>query len=508
MWQSGNRQHYGPLKNNVDTPASESSAAAEDSSRRRRDLNAIFWEGAAYHVMVGAGESYLGAFCLAIGAGELAAGLVATVPLVVGATAQLTTPWALAHGVSHRQWAIGSVVVQALSLVWLAWGAWRGQLSTPALFAGVACYFGAGLAVAPAWNTWCGRLVPVRYRARFFARRTRVGQACLLAAFLLAGTTLQLTARSPWVLTAFAILFLSAALARMTSAMLLASHQELPPGCVCDDPVTLRDFWNRATHGGSGRLLVYLLLVQGVVQISGPFFTPYMLKQLRLPYLEFALLTACAYLAKVAALPSWGRVAQRWGAERLLLIGGVAVTPVAALWLVSRSLPYLMCVQVLSGVAWAAYELAIFLLFFESVSQRQRTGLMTAYNFFHAWATLLGSLTGAALLTTLGRSPQSYKVLFATSSLGRALTLFLLLNLVPGVALLEVLRRRASPAKAGRALLGAPHAWRVVTDAAPREVETPPAVPPKPQVAAMAVTQLVLRPGSTALGSDQNRTAA
>ena len=55
----------------------------EKTGRRstlRSDLLASVNDGAAYGGMVGVGETYLPAFVLAVGLGEVAAGLVTTVP--------------------------------------------------------------------------------------------------------------------------------------------------------------------------------------------------------------------------------------------------------------------------------------------------------------------------------------------------------------------------------------------------------------------------------------------
>src|SRR6187431_394534 len=61
----------------------------------RGDMRASIGDAAAYSVMVGIGETYFAAFALAIGAGETFAGLIATLPMLAGASLQLATPWAL-----------------------------------------------------------------------------------------------------------------------------------------------------------------------------------------------------------------------------------------------------------------------------------------------------------------------------------------------------------------------------------------------------------------------------
>jgi MFS family permease len=87
---------------------------------------------------------------------------------------------------------------------------------------------------------------------------------------------------------------------------------------------------------------------------------------------------------------------------------------------------YISSIQLLSGIVWAAYELAMLLMFFEAIPQRDRAGVLTLYNFGNATALVIGSLIGAGILQTLGESHHSYLVLFALSSLARLFTVPLL----------------------------------------------------------------------------------
>ena len=49
----------------------------------------------AFSVMVGCGETYFAAFALALGFGPVASGMVATLPVLVGAVIQLAAPLAV-----------------------------------------------------------------------------------------------------------------------------------------------------------------------------------------------------------------------------------------------------------------------------------------------------------------------------------------------------------------------------------------------------------------------------
>src|SRR5262245_671391 len=163
-------------------------------SRRRslrKNLRASVADGASFSVMVGIGETYFPAFVLALGLGEIASGLVASVPLLVGAILQLISPYAIAWLGSNRRWVIMCVALQAAAFLPLVAAALAGRMPVVGVFAAVSLYWAAGLGAGPAWNTWMETVVPFRVRAPFFATRTRMGQAGVLAGFLLGGAALQ-----------------------------------------------------------------------------------------------------------------------------------------------------------------------------------------------------------------------------------------------------------------------------------------------------------------------------
>jgi MFS family permease len=172
------------------------------------------------------------------------------------------------------------------------------------------------------------------------------------------------------------------------------------------------------------------------VNVAAPFFTPYMLSELALPYTSYVALVATSFVAKIVALPLLGRIARRHGARRLLVVGGAGIVPLAALWVVATGVAPLLAVQVLAGTAWAAYELATVLLVFEAIPAHERTTLLTLFNLANAIAMVLGALVGGVLLDAFGRGQAAYFALFLISTAGRGLTLILLRG-VPDVPLPE-----------------------------------------------------------------------
>lgn len=88
--------------------------------RLRKDLKAIVGGDVTFSVMVGAGEAYIPAFVLAAGHREVMAGLVATLPMLVGAMCQLVTPAGVLRMRSNKRWVVACAILQATSCRWRA----------------------------------------------------------------------------------------------------------------------------------------------------------------------------------------------------------------------------------------------------------------------------------------------------------------------------------------------------------------------------------------------------
>jgi len=420
----------------------------------KSNLRASVADGATFGVMVGAGESYFAAFALAVGLGEVSAGLVSSVPLLAGGILQLISLRAVKWIGSEKRWIVLCSAMQGLAFIPLVIAAVTGSVSLGGLLVIASVYWAGGLAGGPAWNTWIEVIVPRKIRPRYFARRTRISQFMTLIGLVGGGALLQWAEASGQTLAGFACLFAIAGLFRMWSVYWLARHQT--PGIIGPNVIgtgvigtsaigtnangtsARRSRTDRAPksdaarNAGNGmavsgvRLLAYLVVVQGMVQVSGPYFASYMLEQLQYSYASFVTLLAVGFLAKVAALTAWVTVAHRGGAKMLLWIGGVGIVPLASLWIVSQNFYWLMAVQILSGTMWAAYELGFFLLFFEALPIERRTRMLTYYNLANTSAWCAGALIGAWLLKSNGVGETGYYVLFGVSSLGRLAALSLL----------------------------------------------------------------------------------
>jgi len=394
------------------------------------DLRAIWVDGLAWAVMVGMGEHSIPAFAVALGLPGAWAGLVATVPMVVGALLQLVSPTMIRRLGSHRRWVVWNAGLQALAFVPLAIAAFVGGLPGWALYVIAAIYWGAGIATNPAWSTWVGTLVPGAVRTRYFARRTVWLHVFQIAALLAAGWILFVGESIGQPMAAFGVVFAFAFLARALSTALLAQHSEPDPMPGGMRRVGFRDLAARLRHGSDGRLLAYMLSVQFAANVAAPFYMPYMLRELEFSYAQAMGLVAALFLSKAISLPLHGRIVGRHGVRALLWIGGIGLGPSVGLWLLTDDFALLLMAQLFAGFVWSAYELSTFLLFFDAIRPEERTSILTKYHVANALSMAGGSIVGGLVLAGVGGAAAAFTTVLALSAVLRLATLFLLRRFV------------------------------------------------------------------------------
>lgn len=436
--------------------------------RTKRNLNRSLGDAACFGGMVGFGETYFAAFALAVGIGEASAGIIASVPVMIGGVAQLIMLRVVNRFAGMKRWIVVGSCIQAASFVPLVYAAYVGEMSFAAIVLVASLYLAAGLSVGPVWNAWVEEVVPVDGRVRFFSRRTRMQQISTFVALLCAAGILAFATQLNRALEAFAILFAIAGLSRTISASLVhrtepaVEHSSVGPvrstpsapensaaKPAAENPST-------ALPGIARRFLLYMVCMQIFIQLSGPFFVPYMLKELEFSYATYVCVIALAFIAKVASTGFWARVAEKHGSTRVLWLGGLGLVPLAALWIVSGSVWWIASIQIVSGVAWSAYELGMFLAMFDAVPKEIRTRMLSYYNFASSIAICVGAVAGASVLTFYGSGGQAYSVLFGTSSIGRLVCIGLLVGIVLPKAKLKFIATRVISVRPGAASIVAP----------------------------------------------------
>ncbi|MFG0304852.1 MAG: MFS transporter [Phycisphaerales bacterium JB040] len=439
--------------------------SGERAPSARRDLWLSSAEGTSYCLMVGVGQEYFVAFALAAGLSDVQGGLVATLPMFVGATAQLASPWVIRRVGSLRNTMTLFSALQALCFVPLLAGAWHGTIPAWALYLTVTVYAAINLSQGPAWSTWITTLVPRRIRARYFGGRWRVLQGGVLAGLLIGGLVLDKSAMAganpgtdpvtdsaqdaaaSGQTQAFIALFAIALAMRVLGCFLISRHSEpvrMPDNVRTVSPLEIVRRWRGGgPQGGAGadvRLLGFLMASNFAMQVALPFFTPFVLNQRGLTYLEFTTLTGAVIVGKMVAAPTIGRVAHGRGALRVLWVGAIGVIPMAPLWLVADTFATLLIAQFVMGCLLSCFDIGAMLMQYETIPEHERASLISSFVAMNALAGFLGSLAGGMLLafgqeaTGLLSSVGGYGAVFLLGAAARIAVLPMLVKVRPAPA--------------------------------------------------------------------------
>ncbi len=373
--------------------------------------------------MLGTSESWLGALAVELGHRDVALALLATVPLLCGALAQLASPLFVRALGGEKRWVVVGAFLQALVHVALLAMAWTDNRSLGLLLAAKIAYWVSGMATAPAWSAWMARLLPPRIRARYFARRASIAQLCLLVSFLASGFLLEAFRGRGATLTGFTVLYAAALIARLSSAAMIARKSYVAPAVPAPQKAALA----RAVRGGRWRVALYVSAVLFGAQLAIPYFTPYMLRTLSMSFTEFAWLTAISVAAKTIAFAAWQRAPRR-AAFRTLVVSGAVMALGPLPWAFFTSFAPLAVAQVVAGIAWAGYELTTLELLMGDAPG-------DAIVEFYALASSLAGATQVAGALLGGVALRSgwldFQGVFIASTIARGAALVLLLPVLP-----------------------------------------------------------------------------
>src|SRR5579863_40347 len=415
----------------------------------RQSLRASIKDGVFFSLMIGFGETYLGAYAIHLGASNPQIGGLASLPQLVGAFFQFVSVRVIHLLQARRICILVGVALQALT--------WIPIIALPFLFvdhrvdlliALVVLYAISGSVATPAWTSLMGDLVSPRRRGRFFGERNRRMGMTTFIALCLAGLFLQVGRQRGHENLCYILIFSIAFSARWVSAYYLAKHIDPPYSPKSEDVFSVWAFLRRGSRSNFGRFVLYVALMHFSVQVSSPFISPYLLRDLKFSYFQFMAVAGAAVVAQFLTMNSWGRVADHFGNKRVLHLSGLLLPLIPPLWLVTANFYALLLIQMLAGFAWAGFSLAMGNYILDVVTPPKRARCAALYNCANAIGIFVGASLGGALSRWLPGEIQFGRFhLTLASNLLLLFPLSALLRLVASLLFLPTFRevREVSP---------------------------------------------------------------
>jgi MFS family permease len=400
-----------------------------DTEQVRKSLKYSILDGSAYSAMLGLTQDYIVPFALALKATVLQVGLLSSIPSLTMALSQLGAPWLAEKAGSRKRLILPVVFLHALM--------WVPILLIPYLFPGEKIWWLIGLLTLstvlgslgnPAWGSMMADLVPEKMRGRYFGLRGKICGLVTLAFFFMGGATLHLSTANT--LHGFSLLFGAALLFRLVSWYFLSKMHEPAISNGKTEHYSTHGILRNLGSSNLGRFIIGVSLMNLVTNLAGPFFAVYMLRDLKFDYLTYVAITATAAMANLTFMTYWGKRADRAGNIKVLKVTSVLVPLIPLLWIGSHQLYYLVPVQILSGFAWAGFNLASANFLYDASAPEHRMRYIAVFNAMNGGAICFGALLGGFLAMLL------------PPLLGyNLLTLFLISGLLRGLVAVTLLRR-------------------------------------------------------------------
>jgi predicted MFS family arabinose efflux permease len=254
--------------------------------------------------------------------------------------------------------------------------------------------------IGPLRDKWLSDLVPSRRVGRYLSLRSIISAGTYLSCFYVMGYSLDHFQTG--IFGGFTLIFMLAFLASMVSLILyLIIKVSVPAGERAQSNIGLVGFVREARQNELGTFIVFTALVMFTASISGAFFSVYMLKDLHFSYLIFTLVISSEFVARIISSYLWGKLIDSSGAIKVLRTASILIPFIPILWLFSANVGYLMSIQVLSGTAWAAFDLCTQSYLFRASPPDKRLHYIVYHRSIITLASAIGPLLGVGLLNVM-----------------------------------------------------------------------------------------------------------
>ncbi len=274
------------------------------------------------------------------------------------------------------------------------------------------------------WAGWMARMVPLRIRGRFFAKRNAVLLGFGLSTAFLLGLLVDFYSDDPHALKlVMAAMFIVAGIIGLIGLKILSKQPERPTETTS---MPVRQLFKEPFKDKNfRRLCVFGSWWMLAVGIGAPFWQPFMIEVLHMGVTEMLLYGMTSTIGSILTLKYWGRLIDRYGnvAAMKLAIGIGTVVPFVWLFVSPSNLWIIYVESLISGSMWGCVGVVTANLVLAIAPENKAqiySGLFGAFCGMGMMITMLASgFFMPAPLTIFGLSLHPMQVLFLITAFAR-----------------------------------------------------------------------------------------
>lgn len=284
--------------------------------------------------------------------------------------------------------------------------------------------------MTPPWFSLMGDIVPENNRGRYFAKRNLITQSIGLIGIILLSFLLDWFKFQDILYYGFILLFIFGFVTRLISAFLYTKHYYPPFFFETTDHVKISQFIKELPKSNFGKFTLFISFLTLAQWIAKPFFSVYMLTQLKFEYSLFMIINLSSTLVGLIFFPLLGRFSDRFGNVMLLRIGAIIIPFLPLFWIIYVTpLQIFLGIQIFSGIGWTAFNFATSNFIYDNIPSKRRGKYIAIYNSLIGLAIIGGGLLGSILVSIVDFPfINSYHFIFLLSGILRITVVLALLR--------------------------------------------------------------------------------
>jgi len=390
-------------------------------AQTRRNLRWFFSDSLFASAGDGIAVTYLVLYILSLGASSAQIGLLSSLSGLASAMILIVGAWLVERIGRRRDITVisggGAARLILLVLAVLPLLGLQGQ---------ALIYFAIGLSVLrdifsnlayPAWISLVGDIVPLEGRGRYFGSRNFVMGVAGMITTLLVGELITRIGQPVGYQVALGLAFSIGMISTYSFARIHDPHPApiQPPAPETPTKVSVWTLLKEMFRlPGFLKLSLAAVVWNFSLNVAGPFFNVYMVRELALTPTFIALNNTVSTVASMLAQLWIGRHADRIGSYRLQMISGLCIPILPFAWIFINAGWQIIPVNLLGGALWGIHSLASFNLLLEMIPETQRARYSAVFQNVITVALSAGAAVGGLMVTQWG-----YVSIFLGSAIGR-----------------------------------------------------------------------------------------
>ncbi len=365
-----------------------------------KDLKFSIIEGVFATILLSASMAFIIPFAVHLGANSLEIGFITAFPALFAAWLQLLSVRILDAFRKRKELVIIFCFLQAMFFLPIAFVPFifkDNPVQWLIIFYTISLVLGS--LAGPIWQSWMKSLVPKKVVGSYFGFRNAIVGISSFLFFIGFGLSLKLFELHIGMV--FFGIFILGAVGRLIAVWLFTKISDPREKTVFEKRTRFVGFLKNMKKTKFGYFILYASLMSFGIALTGPFVAYHYLENIGLKndYFMYTVLISTMMISVVIGMNYWGRIVDKFGTIKTLKATSILVIFFPLLYILIRQPLPLIIVQILDGIIFSGYNLAIATFVFDYSTQKKIIRFGSYQAVFLGTAVFLGAIVSGLIQT-------------------------------------------------------------------------------------------------------------